>query len=143
MRNNIVALWVLLLFIVGCTSEPDEFNFRTFLKNESSNKFTVNTYFNSEEITSIELNNSESIDICNYISEVFGGFSGCTIDSISIVFESGKGYSCDILPGTDDNLCFQDKNPFLGSENFRNIGNNDYEFVITEEDFNNAHDLPE
>lgn len=74
----------------------------------------------------------------NYNSVNFLGLFG-NIDSIVIKFENNKGYSC--TGELSNNLCFQNKNAF-DIEDFISLGNNAFEFEITQEDYDNAYDLP-
>lgn len=144
--RTLKTLSVLLLFIISCTSEPDIHDFTAILTNESGSELTVYFYDNENLVNTATLNNLESMT-CNYLAESFDEFRKCDgitrIDAITIIFSNGKGYFCDLSPSSEQFLCFGDaKNPLLPGE-FNELGNRQYEFVITEEDFTNAHDLPE
>ena len=145
MRNLIVIPIVTLLFISSCTTEAPEFDFTVSLKNESENTFTVVALNDKDEIIFEQiLNYMDSSEECMYRRENFQGFNCSSIDSISVIFENGKGYACDMrLNNISTEYCFSGKNPFSGSNGFRDLGSNTYEFVVTKQDFNNAHDLPE
>ena len=137
---------ILFLFLLNCTSEPDFFDFTAILTNESGSELTVYFYDNENLVSTVTLNNSESTT-CSYSAESFDEFRKCDdiprINAITMVFSNGKGYSCDLSPSSEQILCFGDaKNPLLPGD-FNELGNRQYEFVITEEDFINAHDLPE
>ena len=137
---------ILFLFLLSCTSEPDFFDFTAILTNESGSELTVSFYDNEELVNTVTLNQSESTT-CNYSAETFDEFRRCgdipRINAMTVVFSNGKGYSCDLSSSSEQVLCFENaKNPLLAGD-FNDLGNRQYEFIITEEDFNNAHDLPE
>ena len=145
----IIGLLVTVMTFESCSSpEPKEFLYEVIISNASGEVFTVSLYNNNDIIDEgiVEQNDAFS---CTYKAEFFRALRGCSnsvtnsLDSILVVFSNGKGYSCNaLIPEAEQTLCFGVlKNPF--SEGFNDLGNNRYEFVITEEDFINAHDLPE
>ena len=143
MKKVIFILTV--MFIYSCVSETPQYNYTVSLRNESQNVLTVAAINDKNEIVFQQiLNPMESSENCTYVWETFQGFNCSSIDSISVVFDNGKGYACDMrFNNIVTEYCFSEKNPFSGSSSFSDLGNKQYEFIITEEDFNNAHDLPE
>jgi hypothetical protein len=67
----------------------------------------------------------------------FGG-----IDSLVVKFSNGKGYICAFSP-IGRELCFANRFPLNDDSSFVNLGNNVFEFIITQQDFDNALELPE
>ena len=136
---------ILFMLLYNCTSEPDEFKFTAILTNESGTEATVSFYYTEELVKTIVLNDSEATS-CNYLSEFFDNFNKCDgkikINSITVIFPNGKGYTCNSFESSSEQiLCFgESRNLLLGG--FNDLGNRQYEFIITEEDFDNAHDLP-
>ena len=137
---------ILFSFLFGCTSEPDEFNFTAILTNESGSELTVHFYYLEEIVKTTVLNDLESAS-CSYLAESFDNFNRCDggikINSITIIFSNETGYTCNSFsPSSDQVLCFgESRNPLLGE--FDDLGNRQYEFIITEDDFTNAHNVPE
>ncbi|MGV6827853.1 MAG: hypothetical protein ACWA45_00490 [Flavobacteriales bacterium] len=84
-----------------------------------------------------------SSDNCVYSSEVFLGFS-CDYDSLVFKFDNDKGYICSLRSNDNSNICFNSKNPYIfNDEDFISLGNNTFEFIVTQEDYENAYDLPD
>ena len=86
---------------------------------------------------------------CIYSAEFFKGIYGCLnsprtgIDSIRFVFDDNTGYVCTDFVNSNE-LCFGDNRLlFTGppSEAFRDNGNNQFEFILTPNDFWNAFSL--
>jgi hypothetical protein len=68
----------------------------------------------------------------------------CEIAAFKYVFDNGKGYYCERSANNTNlsELCFfNDKNPFSSSQRLPNNGNGVL-FTITQEDFENARELP-
>lgn len=132
-----LALVFLIVFSCTDTNEETNQNFSINIKNQSLNTLTFEGWNESEMIyDEIILNNS--FYTTNYSSVNFLGLFG-NIDSLVIKFENNKGYLC--TGELSDNLCFQNKNAFdIGD--FVSLGNNAFEFEITQDDFDNANDLP-
>ena len=138
-----IVLLIVGLLIYSCTSEDDINTYNFSLKNSSNEPFIL-------EIIDTENNTIESLTIlpnhsynCIYSSEVNSAFFGCDENTYSyrITFDNNKGYMCNIL--NDSSLCFQSKNPLVfNDDNFNILINNSYEFEITQEDYENAHELP-
>ncbi|WP_395043535.1 hypothetical protein [Flavobacterium sp.] len=133
---------IVIFFFISCTdrNEKEYRNYSVEINNSTSVGLTIEGY-NSEN--NLIINNSiESNSIgaeCNYQAEIFSGYI-CGADSIVIKFSNGKGYICD-LRESGNILCLPSK--FIFSEQgFINLNNNNYQFVITEDDYNNAYVLP-
>lgn len=93
-----------------------------------------------------ELQNDTSSSICTLQSTIFLGV-WCKADSLIVEFSNGKGYICDVREkDSSESICFpNDKSPYTseGSPIYRTTSDGVAEFLITEEDFENAFDLPE
>ena len=63
-------------------------------------------------------------------------------DSSIFKFSNGKGYICTVLQN-ENNLCFQNKSPYDNLSFDESAENNQFQFVISQEDFENANDLPD
>ena len=141
--KNIFATLLLLFFITSCTDteERDEINFVVNINNNTNQQLSVRGY-NSQNVLEFDytissMSNGAEI---NYSAETFGGYINGS-DSIIFSYPNSKGYICD-LRQNGNNLCFQNKNIFGDQSDFNNITNNTFEFVITQDDFDNAYDLP-
>ena len=138
--------------IWGCTDEEDSIDFKTTYRNESGSNVTVTGYNVDNEIEfTYSLSDGEASQICEIPSPVFLG-SDCAADSIIVRFQNNRGYICSIRLSDTENLCFpNDKSPFGGGDGgrgtvpsfYRKVAENTFEFLITQEDFENAFDLPE
>ena len=142
--NSVFLLIVLVCTIIwSCTDEEDDINFKSAYRNESGTSLSVLGFnFDDELLYAYELGNGESSPVYETPAPSFLG-ANCGADSIVVTFQNGKGYICDLrLTGND--FCFNGKNPLAGvDEYFRELEAIFFEFVITQENFENAFDLPE
>lgn len=143
MRNSIIYLASICLFF-SCTdrNERDSINFTVSIENNTNTVLIIKGYApnNMLEFEYTVDSNSRGGENA-YFSETFGGYVNGA-DSIVFKFSNNKGYICaDRENG--NSLCFANKNPLVGEESYFNfLGDNKYEFEVTQEDFNNAYDLP-
>lgn len=139
MLTNHFRISVVLMLLFSCTDTNDEVaqSFSIQIKNESSNPLIFEGWRNSEIIIDETILNN-SFHSITYNRVNFSGLFG-NVDSLAIKFENNKGYLC--TGELTDNLCFQNKDGF-NVDDFISLGNNNYEFVITQDDFDNANDLP-
>ncbi|MFN3138682.1 MAG: hypothetical protein ACE37L_13400 [Allomuricauda sp.] len=141
----------LIYFVVtiGCTSEPDVFEYTIITKNSSNSSLVFELYVDDNLFESILVAPSSSYR-CSYSSEFFRGFSGCnnsltrSVDSIIFKFNNGKGYICSARNLIGANMeCFPNKKLFRSDdETFQMMDNNKFLFDITQEDYENAFELP-
>lgn len=130
------------LFIFGCNDESELTEFTSKFRNETSSELNIKGYNVPRDLVFDEtVLSSQSTSDCVTFSESFLGIS-CSMDSIVFIFNNNKGY---ISTTFGNNFySFSNKSPHDGSElSFSNLDNNTYEFIITEEDFENAFELPE
>ena len=131
-----------MFFILSCTDEPTLNNYNVAIKNSSLQTINILAYSSDNLISNIILNDNETGLNCSYTDESFKGYKliECEIDSIVFRFDNGKGYISDINnPSPFDFL--NNNNLFGNSIKFIET-NNTYEFLITQEDYENAYDLP-
>lgn len=140
MKNKIVLVLVGVL-ILSCTDEADLQTYTTNIRNSSNSTIIIKGYNVPGELVFDEIiqsNNSSSN--CTTSSETFLGLS-CQIDSLVVKFDNDKGYINTSLG--DNSVSFINRNPLRGNiADFNDLGNNTFEFVITQNDFDNAYDLP-
>ncbi|HBS12777.1 MAG TPA: hypothetical protein DEO36_09590 [Flavobacteriaceae bacterium] len=139
--KKIILICVSLLLLNNCTDEADEHTYITRFKNVSSTTIEIKGYDSRDNLVFDEtiLTNNTSSD-CTRSAESFLGIS-CNIVSVEIKFNNNKGYVCGKL--NTNGLCFlNEKSPLGNDPSFVNLANYTYEFVITQEDFENAYDLP-
>lgn len=132
-----------MALFAGCTDEPDTTNFVVSLKNGSGQVLKIETFNNDILIYHVDLGNGENGPECAYVDENFKGmlFNYCNIDSLVIKFNNNKGYIS--TRSNLGNFNFSNKrNPLLPNGGFY-ISDNVYEFIISQEDFENAHVLPD
>lgn len=137
-------IFLLCILICSCTdtNERPLKNFKTQIKNGSTASLTVKGYnsINQETINELLEPNEIGVD-CEGLLEVFIGMT-CEADSIVFRFSNDKGYICSLRQSNHD-FCFGYKHPFVGNETFYTfLGDNTYEFTITQQDFENAFELP-
>lgn len=145
--NNIFCCSLLsIVFIISCTQKDKYKDYNLFIRNNSSQDLRVISYKDNIEIDNILIGIGERGLECNLVDVRRISYSLCdNLDSIKFVFPNDKGYSCSI---SDESLCFGDGSPESGmapwylNDKFINISGDTYEFTITQEDYNNALDLP-
>jgi len=138
--KKILILIGILLF--SCTDEPDLNTFNVSILNNSNDELNIEYYLEGNLISNINLSTNQRGLECSYNDENFRGLFSiqCNIDSLIIKFSNNKGYI--VNDEGNGNLNFSNnRNPFLPNGGF-DINNNNYSFLITQEDFDNAHDVP-
>ncbi len=112
------------------------------IKNESLHDIFITTYSNEQLNDSIVLGNNQSALNCNYMGTGALGYQYCEIDSIKFTFNNNKGYIC-VFGRGDNSFCFPSgETPFESNPKFVKKGNRVFEFTITQEDYENAQELP-
>ncbi|MEX0597940.1 MAG: hypothetical protein WD512_15735 [Candidatus Paceibacterota bacterium] len=141
--KHFIILVSITIFLSSCTSEPKEYNFKASIKNESSVLVTITGYDSANNLKINEIINPNETKLnCEGLSEFFQGYI-CGGDSLIFKFPNGKGYICaGRITNNQPELCFPNKTPFGNDPSFVDLGNRNYQFIITEEDYNNAFDLP-
>ena len=134
--------YIFVTFLIfSCTDEPDQREYKIVLTNNTATTVSLEIFDSRDILVSeYKISANENRESCSYFSESFLGFA-CLSDSIIFKFLDNKEYAC-ALRENGSQFCFSNKNPF-NSTDFNELDNNTYEFVITQEDFENAFDLPE
>jgi hypothetical protein len=140
--KKVLTLILIHFIIIGCTDEPEVNEYDVSILNNSNENVVIEAYLSTNLVRTINLLSNQSGLDCNYRDENFRGFfsNECGIDLFIIKFSNNKGYIVDD-EGTGDLNFMEGRNPFLPNGGFE-INNNDYKFKITQEDFDNAFDLP-
>lgn len=138
-----VSFYLILAF-VSCIDKDQPNTYWAMFENSSAEDLIVFTYDVPEQppVDSTTILSGETQGICFYNAFEYASFS-CLVSQIKIVFPNQKGYLCTKGNSLQNEspLCFQEmKDPFLG-ERLPNEGLGTY-FLITQEDFENAEDLP-
>jgi len=136
-----IFLILVVIFFTACVPSENEeivYQYNVTIKNISNQNLNLIGYNkNNEEVFLNLLIPFTSYGDCNYRSIKFTGFE--CIDKLVFEFENSKGYIC--KKRTETSLCFSDKSPFKEID-FNNISYNTYEFIVNQEDFENALDIP-
>ncbi|MEX0363279.1 MAG: hypothetical protein AB3N10_20055 [Allomuricauda sp.] len=130
-------------FILACTDEPNQTNFMVSVKNISSSTMRIEAFEKKSIVFQEDLSTGENSSSCNYTDENFRGIfqNYCGIDSMVVKFNNQQGY-ISINNNLGDFNFSNKRNPLLPNGGFE-IKGNIYEFLVTEEDFENAFELPE
>ena len=138
MKKLIILLIGFLIY--SCTSEPEMNTFNVSVLNNSNNNINIESYLEGNLISSINLNTNQLGLECSYNDENFRGLFLCKIDSLIMKFSNDKGYIVNDEGSGNFNFS-NERNPFLPNNGFE-INNNNYSFIITQDDSDNAYDLP-
>ena len=151
---SILCVLLASVFGIGCndTNEEQTKKFETVLFNKSGKKLNLSMFILGELYESTEIE-AQSSYICIYDQFTFRGLSACSpnvnigsgigsIDSLVIEFSNSKGFICNF--GSDDNsLCFDEVRNPLDALGYIETTKRKYQFIVTQEDYENAHELPE
>lgn len=134
-----------LMVLFSCTDRGEGDDLKVFnvnIFNSSNTNFIIRGYNTQDDLEfEYNINTLEDAGNVTYLSNFFDGYRN-DADSIVVVFPNSKGYICD-LRQSGNSLCFPNKNLLIGLPSFFNdLGNNNYQFTITQDDFDNAFDLP-
>ncbi len=154
MKNKTKLFFIsILIGISGCTSEEKSSNYNFRLLNNSTSTLTLLTpnKFNLTEIVELAVIEPRTFYDCSYKAAQSKSFIGCVSTNLSVRdnfddlvfrFSNGKGYKC----GFDNqpNLCFTDSRQYLRFDemSYERIGSDILQITITQQDFDNAFDLP-
>ena len=143
MKKAIYFIWIISLLYACNNDEEKTFEYKVSIRNTSTHLLTIDAYREGIIRQHLEINTSENGLSCNYYNDFFIGYqlAGCLIDSVKFTFDNGKGYLTSINYPTEYELSNHD-GIFGSGPGFEKIEGYTYEFIITQEDFNNAHDLP-
>lgn len=138
--RNFLYLFFGLVLIFSCTTEEEEFLYKASIANQSTSNLNVKGY-DSQNSIAIDLNivSLTSGGETSYTAPVFLGYIN-NADSLVFTFSNGRGYICDVRQSVN-NFCFLNTFPFDAS-GFNEVSTRVYEFEITQQDFDNAFDLP-
>lgn len=139
MKLTILSLFI---FLTSCTDRGErlESTYTVSIRNLSNHSFSIKGYAPNNDLILDEIINPLSTGAeCNYRAEVFNGFI-CGADSIRVKFDNGKGYICDVRQNGNA-ICFSNKFLF-SSDAFIATGENQFQFEITQSDYENAFVLP-
>lgn len=147
--KNLVYIISVLVMLFSCTdqNEPETYNFSVYLKNNSTHTIHVEHYFSTTGtlFDSYTISSTEQSENCDYVAERFRGlnYNFCSGDSVVLKFDNGRGYINKFV-GIEDIYGFSGNRHLFGQQEngFTDKGNNIFEFEITEEDYENAHELP-
>lgn len=146
MKRFIFISYILILLILffSCTTEPTESEYSVKIKNTSEQIIVVKSFFNGNLLNETNLISGEKGLSCIYSSEFFLGYklSSCKIDSLVFKFSNNKGYISSINYISEHDFP-NNYRPFLSNPKFIEVNNNTFEFIINQEDYENAHELPE
>ena len=136
-------IYIMIVLLLSCTDEPNESNFNVSVKNASTELLEVEAYRQAKIVFSTDLSPNENSPSCGYVDENFRGIfiAYCGIDSITFKFSNNRGYISTDTNSGDFNFS-STRNPLLPNGGFQKSGST-YEFFITQEDFENAFELPE
>ena len=141
--KNIVVFLIFSFIVFSCTDTDKrrEVSYEVSFKNTTNLPFQIKGFSFYDELEyEYEINSMSSGGDFTYDSENFDGYRR-RADSIVIIFPDNKGYICADRVNAN-NLCFNGKSPLGNDSSFSDLGNNIYEFIITQEDYDNAYTLP-
>lgn len=149
-----ILVLICLIVLSGCSEEENSIVYYNYIrfKNDSGHNIKIITDNTESGVTYLDIqlptsNNSEYIKHTLY-NNLFYGMHGYE-NRIKIIFtDNDKGYICGDYPD-NSGLCFTTKGSPLRNENTNDFildkqegTSSYYTYVITQEDYENAHVLP-
>ena len=140
-------LIVLLAILIGsCSTEEDLELFEIYFQNDTNQTLDIRLY---DGVDSLDFSNqtgqftilpSEKTKVCEYQNEQFIGYNFCS-GQIVFEFPNGKGHFCH--GSINNSRCFDNDTRYIFNSRDAFISNGtEYTFHITQEDFENAYELP-
>ncbi|WP_420604217.1 hypothetical protein [Flagellimonas sp.] len=135
---------LLIMFIIcSCTDESAQHDFSISISNNTNISLEIRCFSEHKLQLQKIINQGDTFKICEYSSESFYGMAGCKLDSMVVDLNNSKGYIDIRLDNNQNTYRFLNgKSIFIQGMGFQNNGNN-YEFLITQQDYENAHELPD
>ncbi len=135
--------------LLACTKEEKVFNIEQIVENRTTSNLLI-TYIDGSgvDVNSVLIEAGSSYT-CNFRTEVkIPSLYGCSnidissIKEIEFRFDNGKGYRCTSFEGNSLCISGQSSGRLRIEEEHFELRNGKYYFVITQQDFDNAFDLP-
>lgn len=143
MQLNRIIILLAIVFSQSCTEEAVINSYSVSVINNTNSLLEIRCFSERKLLVQKTIGQMESIKLCEYTGEFFYGLSGCEKDSLVIQFENSKGYIDVRIRNKENNYRFEnEKSIFVQGNWFENMGNA-YEFLVSQEDFENANELPE
>ncbi len=136
---------IFLLFgMFSCTdrNERDLIECKMIVKNETNQSFILKITSGTNEIFNQNILPNNSSIICSRIIDEHSYGYSCGLAIAELRFPNNKGYRCSNIENSDTTLCLSNGRNFLGQIGYISIGNNSFEFKITQDDYDNAFILP-
>lgn len=139
---NLIYILLSLVLIISCTQKDKYNDYKLFIKNNTNQVLKVEMFESNISVNLDTIQSGENGLECNLVDVISISYSLCyNFDSIKFIFPNNKGYLCKF--NGDETLCFGNEiTPWSLNDKFINTTGNTYEFTITQEDYENANDLP-
>ena len=136
---------IFLLFgMFSCTdrNERDLVEYKMIVKNETNQSFILKITSGTNEIFNQNILPNNATIICSKAFDNPVNSYSCALATAELRFPNNKGYRCSNIENGDTTLCLNNDRNFLGQIGYVGIGNNSFEFKITQVDYDNAFILP-
>lgn len=139
--NKYIYLLITTLFLSCTDRNPDDESLKNYT-NRISNKSNFSFSFIIENVSNDiilnkEIKPNDHLDFCKYSTIDYNGIACPNFKTIKIKFPNSMGYICSF---SENNLCIPTKN-FIEDNVDTHIGDNIYEIVIDNEDYEKAFEL--
>jgi len=148
--KNVLYVLTIVLACVSCNTEREYHPYTTAIRNTSDKPFymlVLGERMNRDVDTLVNtiVKPNEIIFKNSYADWFFLGMRNNkhAINYMKLEFDNGKGYICDrSIPPLE--TCFQSKRSFttITGKEYYTFENDVYYYDITQEDYENAHELP-
>lgn len=149
--KNLLIIFSLLFIYTSCSTEEPTLKYTTAIRNTSNKSLHLLVLGDTigrntpvyDTLSNTILNPGQITFKRNYLLSHFGGFGKVTCYYAKITFlNNNKGYICE--KDSISNLCFTDKVSLTDVyyEKDFTFENGIYYYDITQEDYENAHELP-
>jgi|GEM_PF-1762850 len=140
---------IFCLLLISCTKEDKVYNIEQFVENRTTSNLIITFKSDSGvEVNSVSITAGSSYS-CNFNSEVnIPSLYECSdvdtsfIKEIQFTFDNGKGYRCTSFESNSLCISGQTSGRLRIEEESFELRDGKYYFTITQQDLDNAFDLP-
>lgn len=139
-----ITLILIIISIISCTDRGERplAEYKMIVKNETNQSFLLKITYGTTELFNQNILPNSSTTICSRtIDNHSYGFT-CGFANMELRFPNDKGYRCSNIENSDNTLCLSNGRNLLAQIGYIDIGNNSFEFKITQDDYDNAYILP-
>lgn len=130
--------------MLACTDRGERplVEYKMIVKNETNQSISLKITDGTTELFNQNILPNNSKTICSRIIDNHSYGFTCGFADMELRFPNNKGYRCSNMISNNNTLCLNNDRNLLKQIGYIDIGNNSFEFKITQDDYDNAYILP-